>query len=175
MKTAPLEQLVFMDESAAKTNMSPLRGWSKIGERCYDHAPAKWKTLTMLSSLRCSGETEYLLFDGCVNKKIFKEYIEENLIPSLPSGSIIIMDNHRAHNQQFDEKLLKKHKISFKNLPPYSPDLNPIENMWSKIKEELRKEQARDDWELRSKVDKAHKNVTSDNARGWFSGCGYFH
>ena len=99
MKTTPLEQLVFIDESAAKTNMSPLRGWSKRGERCHDHAPAKWKTSTMLSSLRYSGETKYLLFDGCVNKKIFKEYIEEILIPSLPSGSIIIMDNHRAHNQ----------------------------------------------------------------------------
>lgn len=175
MKEVDVERLVFIDESAAKTNMAPLRGWSVVGERCYGHAPGKWKTNTMLSSIQISGESKYFLFEGSVNKKIFKEYIEDYLIPSLSENSIIVMDNHRAHKIAFDQEVLLKHKITIKYLPPYSPDLNPIENMWSKIKEELRKAQPRDEWELWGKVDQAHKNITQKNATGWFRGCGYFH
>ena len=129
----------------------------------------------MLSSLRYDGKTEYYLFSGCVTKEIFKEYIEDILAPTLPKGSILIMDNHRAHKQEFDAKLLRRHQITVKYLPPYSPDLNPIENMWSKIKAELRREKPRDEWELWGKVDKAHRNITAENARGWFRGCGYVH
>lgn len=85
------------------------------------------------------------------------------------------MDNCKAHKNALDEQLLEEHKVSIKYLPPYSPDLNPIENMWSKIKSELRREQPRNEWELWGKVDQAHKNVTEENALGWFRGCGYFH
>lgn len=175
MKNVEIERLVFIDESAAKTNMTPLRGWSPKGERCYGHAPGKWKTSTMLSSIRSSGECKYYLVEGGVNKIIFKEYIEEYLLPTLPENSILIMDNCKAHKNALDEQLLEEHKVSIKYLPPYSPDLNPIENMWSKIKSELRREQPRNEWELWGKVDQAHKNVTEENALGWFRGCGYFH
>ena len=89
--------------------------------------------------------SEPTLFSSCVTREIFKEYNEDILAPTLPKGSILIMDNHRAHKQEFDSKLLRRHQNTVKYLLPYSPDLNPIENMWSKIKAELRREKPRDE------------------------------
>lgn len=169
------EHLVFIDESAAKTNMAPLYGRSLKGERCYGHAPASWSTITMLSSIRQSGANENVIFDGCVNKAIFKDFIEQQLLPTLYKGDIIIMDNHKAHKIKFNLKKFKKYGVTIKYLPPYSPDLNPIEMMWSQVKGKLRHAQARTYFDLWREVSIAHLDVTSENAQGWFRGCGYIH
>lgn len=173
MKNVEIERLVFIDESAAKTNMTPLRGWSPKGERCYGHAPGKWKTSTMLSSIRSSGECKYYLVEGGVNKIIFKEYIEEYLLPTLPENSIIIMDNCKAHKNALDEQLLEEHKVSIKYLPPYSPDLNPIEKLWSKVKAILRKLRVRSLDALDDAIRFAFYCVSADDCDGWFRCAGY--
>lgn len=116
-----------------------------------------------------------VIFKGCVNQELFKDFIENQLLPTLKKGDIVVMDNHRAHKMNFDNRKLAKFGVSIAYLPPFSPDLNPIENMWSKIKGYLRFAQARTDLDLWREVSIAHLDVTPENAQGWFRGCGYFH
>ena len=168
-----LDHLVFLDEACAKTNMTPLYGWSGKGERCYGHAPCTWKRYTMLSSMRLNGSVENYLFEKGLIKEVFEDFIYNILRPELHSGDIIICDNCRAHKINFNK--LEKYGIKVKFLPRYSPDLNPIEMMWSQIKNKLRKAEPRTRFDLWREVSIAHLDVTAENARGWFKGCGYFH
>lgn len=168
-----IEHLVFLDESCAKTNMHPNYGWAKKGERCFGHAPCTWQRYTMLSSLRLDGSTESILIDKGLTKEEFRYFIYDILKPELKKGDIIILDNCRSHKIDFQKLERKGVKVKF--LPRYSPDYNPIEMMWSKIKNHLRKTQPRDDLSLWREFSIAHLDVTAENARGWFKGCGYFH
>lgn len=170
---AELKHLVFIDESCAKTNMTPFYGWSKTGERCYGHTPCAWKRYTMLSSLRLDGASESILFENGLDKKTFTEYIYDVLLPTLKEGDVIVMDNLQAHKIDFSG--LETKKVSMKNLPRYSQDYNPIEMMWSQIKNKLQKAEPRNCLELWREVSIAHLEVTSENSRGWFKGCGYLH
>jgi transposase len=166
--------LVFIDESSAKTNMCPLRGRSIRGERCHGSASGSWQTTTMLSSIRLNGHTECLVFDGAVDKPMFSAYMEEILLPTLKAGDIVILDNLSAHKNSFDIEKFTEHNIEIKYLPAYSPDLNPIEKMWSKIKTKLREYQATDKDALFLAIKEAFSLVTASNAEGWFQSCGYF-
>jgi transposase len=166
--------LVFIDESSAKTNMCPLYGRSLRGKRCYGSAPGSWHTTTMLSSLRLNGDTECLVFDGAVDKKMFKAYMEDMLLPTLQTGDTVIMDNLSVHKNSFDTEKFASKCIRIKYLPAYSPDLNPIEKMWSKIKGILREYQATDADSLFNAIGEAFRSITPSNAQGWFKGCGYF-
>lgn len=154
--------------------MCPLRGRSLRGERCHGSAPGSWKTTTMLSSIRLDGHTECLVFDGAVDKRMFSAYMEEVLLPTLKEGDIVIMDNLSVHKNSFDVNKFRERNIEIKYLPAYSPDLNPIEKMWSKIKEKLREYQATDTDALFLAIKNAFSLVTASNARGWFQSCGYF-
>ena len=154
--------------------MCSLRGRSLKGERCHDSAPGSWHTVTMLSSIRLTGETECLVFDGAVDKKIFAAYMEEVLLPELKDNDIVIMDNLSAHKNSFDVGKFSERNIEIKYLPAYSPDLNPIEKMWSKIKTKLRERQATDSDALFLAIKDAFSTITSSDARGWFESCGYF-
>lgn len=127
----------------------------------------------MLSSLRMDGSNENILFEQGLDKETFRYFIKDVLSPGLKSGDIVIMDNCSAHNIDFSE--LEAKGISVKRLPRYSPDFNPVEMMWSQIKGKLRKKEPRDFLELWREVSIAHIEVTSENASGWFKGCGYFH
>lgn len=168
-----LEHLVFLDEACAKTNLTPLYGWALKGERCYGRQPCKWERYTMLSSIRIDGSTENILFEKGLNKEIFQSFINDVLLPELRVGDIVIMDNCQAHKINFDA--LEKKGIKVKRLPRYSPDFNPIENMWSQIKGKLRKKEPRDFLALWREVSIAHLEITAENASGWFRGCGYSH
>lgn len=154
--------------------MCPLRGRSLRGERCHGLAPGSWKTTTMLSSIRLNGHTECLVFDGAVDKRIFSAYMDEVLLPTLKDGDIVIMDNLPVHKNSFDVDKFKTRNIEIKYLPAYSPDLNPIEKMWSKIKSKLREHQATDPDALFSAIKNAFSLVTASNAAGWFQSCRYF-
>jgi transposase len=166
--------LVFIDESSAKTNMSPLRGRALRGERCYGCAPGSWQTTTMLSSIRLDGDTECIVFDGAVDKRMFTAYMEDMLLPRLKDNDIVILDNLSVHKNSFDESKFSSRNIKIKYLPPHSPDLNPIEKMWSKVKTKLRELQATDGDTLFLAVKEAFESITPSNARGWFESCGYF-
>lgn len=128
----------------------------------------------MLSSIRLNGSSECIVFDGAVDKKMFGAYMEGVLLPELHPGDIVIMDNLSAHKNSFDIIMFTSKGITIKYLPAYSPDLNPIEKMWSKVKAKLREYQARDDDALFIAIGEAFRFITASNAEGWFEGCRYF-
>ena len=169
-----MEHLVFLDESGAKTNMIRLYGRAEKGERCVDATPfGHWNTTTMLSSIRLDGSTECIVFPGALDKELFESYVEQMLAPSLRPGDIVIMDNLRAHQSSKVVELIQGRQAEVRFLPPYSPDLNPIEKMWSKVKEFLRALQVRTENALFEAIGAALCHVTADDARGWFHACGY--
>ena len=142
--------------------------------RCHDSAPnGHWEAVTVLSSIRLDGSTESVVFDGAVDKKMFEEYIKEFLAPCLRPGDIVIADNLSAHKSQKARDIIKMQQAEFIFLPAYSPDLNPIEKMWSKVKQVLRGIQARTHEDLFEGIGKALGLVSASDAQGWFKSCGY--
>lgn len=169
-----LENLVFVDESGAKTNMTRLYGRAKNGTRAVDPAPGgHWSTTTMISSVRLDGSTVPMVVDGATNKEVFTVYIEKFLRPSLSKGDIVILDNLSAHKGKEIRELIESVGAELWYLPPYSPDLNPIEKMWSKVKAILRKLKARTEQELILAIAKALERITPQDVKGWFNSCGY--
>jgi transposase len=167
-------RLVFLDESGLKTNMTKLYGRAFQGARCHDVAPCgHWETTTILSTIRLDGTTESVLFGGAVDGKMFEEYIKEILAPQLRPGDILIMDNLRAHKSALVMEIVQAQHADIKFLPAYSPDLNPIEKMWSKLKQILRGLKPRTSQELFHDTGTALNMISADDAQGWFESCGY--
>jgi transposase len=154
--------------------MTRLRGRSPRGERLVCHAPhGHWCTTTMISSVRLDGTTACITIEGATNTDVFRAYVREVLIPSLRPGDIVVMDNLGAHKNPDTISLIEKVGAEVRFLPAYSPDLNPIELMWSKVKSLLRKTQARTRPDLLAAISSALASVTSLDASGWFTYCGY--
>jgi transposase len=147
------ERLVFIDETWIKTNMAPIRGWGIKGERLKGFAPdGRWRTLTFLAALRANALTAPCVIDGPINGVIFRAWVEQFLLPELRPGDIVVLDNLGSHRAQAirNAVLAAGAKLAF--LPPYSPDLNPIEQVFAKVKHWLRMAQARS-------IDAIHDNV----------------
>jgi transposase len=167
-------RLVFLDESGLKTNMTRLYGRARNGNRCFDSAPCgHWETVTILSSIRLDGTTESLMFEGAVDRKMFDAYIKEGLAPTLRPGDIVIMDNLKAHKSQAARDAIRMHQAEVLFLPAYSPDFNPIEQMWSKMKQVLRGIKPRTGEELFAATGTALDAVNVHDAQGWFTSSGY--
>lgn len=133
-------RLVFIDETWAKTNMTPPRGWCRRGDKLVAKAPfGKWKTLTFLAALRHDRIDAPCVLDGPINGQLFTAYVEQFLVPTLSPGDIVIMDNLGSHKGQAVRKAIRAAGARLLFLPPYSPDLNPIEQMFAKLKLLLRK------------------------------------
>jgi transposase len=166
------DQLVFLDESGVKTNMTRLRGRAKQGLRLFAHAPhGHWYTTTLISSIRINGETAAMELDGATDSLAFRAYVDRVLVPSLHEGDVVVMDNLRAHYDDEAIERIEQIGAHVLFLPPYSPDFNPIEKMWSKIKSILRKLEARSQQELSAAITTAFKSVTPSDAMGWFLSC----
>ena len=129
--------------------------------------------MTVLSSIRLDGTTESVVFKGAVDRKMFDEYIKTILAPSLRPGDIVIMDNLSVHKSESAYNYIKKEQAERLFLPAYSPDLNPIEKMWSKVKQILRGIKAGTHEELFTGVGRALDRVSANDAQGWFKSCGY--
>ena len=169
-----LEKLVFIDESGAKTNMTRLYSRAKEGQRAVDDAPSgHWCTTTMISSVRWDGSTACMVVDGATTKDIFKAYVENILLPTLRPSDIVVLDNLSSHKNQEIRDLIESVGAELWFLPLYSPDLNPIEKMWSKVKAILRKLKARTEQALIAAIAKALEQVTASDAKGWFKSCRY--
>lgn len=154
--------------------MTRLYGRSRNGTRCNDHAPdGRWERTTILSAIRITGETCSLVFDGALDGKMYNAYVEKFLIPTLKPGDIVIMDNLNVHKSDIAKKLVEEKGCSYIFLPEYSPDLNPIEKMWSKVKQLLRGLKARTREELDMAIEKVLTLITREDAEGWFKSCGY--
>jgi transposase len=168
------KRLVFLDESGAKTNMTRRRGRAKGGSRCVDDAPhGHWCVTTMISSVRLDGSTACMAINDATSAEVFREYVRHILVPTLRPGDIVIMDNLPAHKDAQALGLILAVDAEVWFLPPYSPDLNPIEKMWSKIKEFLRAAKARTFDTLVAAIGNALKRITAQDAHGWFESCGY--
>lgn len=154
--------------------MTRLRGRAPRGERLHAKAPhGHWKTTTMISSVRLDGSAQCMTIEGATDTLVFREYVKELLAPNLRRGDVVVMDNLRAHKSPQTLALIKAAGARVRFLPAYSPDLNPIEKMWSKLKTSLRAAEARTLPELESAIAQALQSVTAQDARGWFQSCGY--
>lgn len=173
---ADLNHFVFLDESSAKTNMTRLYGRAPVGQRCHFSAPhGHWSTTTLLSAIRCTGVVEdaSIVFDGPTDAIVFRSYVEQCLAPSLRVGDIVVMDNLASHKVIGVREAIDSVGASVWYLPPYSPDLNPIEKMWSKIKAWLRRVAARTIQGLIRAVGDALCTVDANECRAYFRSCGY--
>ncbi len=138
------QRLVFLDETYVNTKMTRLRGRSRKGERLRAGAPfGHWKTHTFIAGLRCHELSAPWVIDGPITRTAFDTYIETQLAPTLRDGDVVILDNLAVHKSQKAAQCLKQRGAWFLFLPPYSPDLNPIEQAFAKIKAHLRKAEAR--------------------------------
>jgi len=135
-----LQRLVFIDETWAKTNMTPLRGWAVRGKRLIGHAPfGHWNTMTFVAALRHDGIVAPWVIDGPINGRIFQTYVEQVLAPILRPGDIVILDNLGSHKAPAIRAAIRAAGARLFFLPAYSPDLNPIEQVFAKLKHLLRK------------------------------------
>jgi transposase len=138
------ERFVFLDETGATTAMTRLYGWGPRGERLVDAAPSgHWKTTTFVAGLRSAGVIAPCVLDGPMTGEVFRAYVEQMLAPSLRRGDVVVMDNLPAHKVAGVREAIKAAGASLLYLPPYSPDLNPIEQLFAKLKALLRKAAAR--------------------------------
>ena len=154
--------------------MTRLYGRCSKKTRLHAAAPCRrWCSTTMISSIRLDGSTACMTIEGATNSEIFFQYIKEILLPTLHSGDIVVMDNLSAHKSLRTIKLMEDKGVKVQFLPAYSPDLNPIELMWSKVKNLLRKAEARSPETLLQAVGAALKKVSPTDALGWFAHCGY--
>ena len=154
--------------------MTRLRGRALRGKRVHASAPAgHWNTTTLLGALRLDGTTACMAIEGATDTEVFREYIAQVLCPTLRSGDIVIMDNLTPHKNQETLDLIEQAGAQVLFLPAYSPDLNPIEKMWSKIKQLLRSAEARSYPDLLQAITSALEKVTPQDAAGWFASCGY--
>jgi transposase len=168
------ERFVFVDECSTNTSLRPLYAWSRRGERAPCSAPRNWgKNVTLLSSITLSGMGPSLAVEGATTRAVFEAYLEEALAPSLPSGQVVVMDNLGAHKGGRVRELLEGRGCELLYLPTYSPELNPIEQAFSKLKGLLRGAEARSRAALIEAMGRALGTVTATDARGFFRHCGY--
>lgn len=154
--------------------MTRLRGRAPRGRRLLAKAPhGHWRTTTMISSVRLDGSTACMTIEGATDTAVFQAYVRAILCPSLRPGDIVIMDNLGPHKNGHTIALIAAAGASARFLPAYSPDLNPIEMMWSKVKALLRSAEARSVEQLQSAIARALRAVSAEDARGWFAACGY--
>lgn len=172
LKRVDPARLVFLDESGAKTNMTRLYARSKKGTRAIDYAPhGHWNTTTLVAALTTQGARAPMVLDGPMDRVSFEAYVEQVLIPELTPGSIVVMDNLSAHKSPAVTQMLSAAEATLWYLPPYSPDLNPIELMWSKVKAALRSAKARTQQALYDAIAEALANVTNEESKRFFSHC----
>ena len=154
--------------------MTRLRGRAPRGERVHAAAPCgHWQTTTMISSIRLDGTTACMTIGAPTDTEVFASYVRHILCPSLRAGDIVIMDNLRPHKNEHTLALIAAAGAEVLFLPAYSPDLNPIEKMWSKVKALLRSAEARTLDGLVAAIGAALAKVTAKDALGWFTSCGY--
>lgn len=167
-------QLVFLDETWAKTNMTRLLARAPRGSRVIDYVPhGHWKTTTFLAALRVEGLTAPLVVDAPINGELFRAYVEQHLAPTLKPGDLVVMDNLGSHKVAGVSEAIKARKAKLLYLPPYSPDLNPIEQVFAKLKALLRAAGERTVAALWDRIASILEQFDSGDFRAYFRHCGY--
>ena len=169
-----VRRLVFVDESGMHTSMDRLRSRAPKGERAYGKVPRnRGKNTTLIASMSLWGMGEAMCIRGATDAKAFEVYVEHFLAPTLWEGQVVVLDGLGAHRPQRIRELIEERGAELVFLPSYSPDLNPIEEAFSKIKNILRKLGARSHEALLEAMGEALSKVTPGDAAGWFDHCGY--
>jgi len=167
-------RLVFIDETWTKTNMAPLRGWGAKGKRLKAYVPhGHWKTLTFLAALRHDAVTAPCVFDGPINGESFLRYVEQFLVPTLRPGDLVVMDNLGSHKGEAVKTAIRAAGARLVFLPPYSPDLNPIEQVFAKLKHFLRKAKERSVEATWQRIGAILPSFTSEECSNYFTNAGY--
>lgn len=168
------EKLVFLDEAGSNIGMTREYARSEIGERAHDKVPRNRGNVTsMLGALSLQGLTAMMTVDGGTSADVFKVYIEEILVPALPPDAIVVLDNAGAHRSAAALEAFSAAGVTVRFLPPYSPDLNPIELAWAKIKRLLKDAKARTREALEQAIALTIDVISPSDASGWFRHCGY--
>jgi transposase len=166
--------LVFLDETGSHLGYTPTHAWAPVGQRAYATAPAnRGENKTVVAALTLNGVGPLMRFDGAMTTVRFEGYVRHVLAPTLRTGQVVIADNLQAHLSPVVRAAIEATGARFLPLPPYSPDFNPIEEAFSKVKQYLRRAQARSDDDLRTATWAAFATVTNADAAGWFTHCGY--
>jgi transposase len=164
-----LRRLVFLDETGAKTSMTRVFARARKGQRATDYAPqGHWNTTTLVAAITMESALAPMILDGPMDSLAFEAYVEHVLIPALPGDAIVVMDNLSPHKATKISRLLHAAGAALWYLPPYSPDFNPIEQMWAKVKSILRAAKTRTYEELCEAIALALTQVTSSDTHGFF-------
>lgn len=166
------ERLVFLDESGVTTSMTRFYARSVGGRRIHEATPGgHWKIMTILGAMSLEGMIATMHIEEATDADIFLTYVEQVLCPALKPGAVVVLDNLSSHKVSRVEQLIHAAGAELLYLPPYSPDLNPIEKAWSKLKQLLRTAKARTSEALELAIAEALKLITPENARAWFRLC----
>jgi transposase len=167
-------KLVFVDESGINTSMTRARGRAAPGARVQGAVPqGHWKTLTMIGALRLEGMAAAVTVDAATDTDVFGTFVHDALVPALHAGDVVLWDGLAPHKAQQMQHQIEQAKARLISLPPYSPDLSPIEPAWSKVKGHVRDVAPRTAEALGHAAAEGFSNVTAADARGWFKKCGY--
>ncbi|MGI9048838.1 MAG: IS630 family transposase [Rubrobacteraceae bacterium] len=174
VKSIVSERFVFVDECSTNISLSPIHARAPRGERACGKAPRNWgENISLVCAIGTEGVKPSMSVEGAVDGKAFESYIEHFLAPELGRGQIVIMDNLSVHKSKGVERLIEEAGAKLLFLPPYSPDFNPIEQAFSKVKSILRKTSSRTKEALLEATGKALDAITSEDIRGFYSDCGY--
>jgi transposase len=172
LSKVPPRDLVFVEESGARTDLTRRYGRAPKGERVREAVPhGHWKVLTILGALSTKGVQASMTVEAATDADLFLAFVEHVLAPTLRPGQVVVMDNLSAHKQRKVRRLLTARRCRLWYLPPYSPDLNPMELAWSKLKTFLRAAKARLRPALEEAVAKGLNTITAQEARNWFRHC----
>lgn len=175
LETIDIRNLVFIDETGINLAMTRLYGRARGGARVSAQCPGnKGENITLIGAMSDEGLIAAMTLPGSLNTPSFLVFLEKVLLPQLWTGAIVVMDNLPVHYAHAAQLLLESVGAQIKFLPPYSPDLSPIELCWSKLKEILRSAQARTTEALDEAITRAVNAITDDNALSWFHHCGLF-
>jgi transposase len=168
------ERLIFIDESGLSTKMARLRGWAAKGRRCRAAIPhGHWKTITFVGGLTLNGFVAPMLLDGPMDGECFLAWVEQMLAPTLRPGDLVVMDNLPAHKVAGVRQAIERRGARLLYLPPYSPDFNPIENAFAKLKAHVRKAAARTFDALEIAAAKALRQFQPEECKNFFAHAGY--
>ena len=170
----PTAHLLFVDESGANTQRTRLRGRARGGQRLWARIPhGHYQTSPLISGLRLEGPCAPWLFEGPLNGEMFLAWVRQGLAPALRPGEVVILDNLTTHKIRGVREALEAAGARLLYLPPYSPDFNPIEPMWSKIKQILRSHDPRSEEELLSAAKTAFQSISAADCKGFFFSAQY--
>jgi transposase len=170
----PVAALVFVDESGANTKMTRLRGRALGGARLRAHVPyGRYQTSTLISGIRLQGPCAPWVFEGPMNGEMFLAWVRQGLAPRLRPGDVVILDNLATHKILGVRETIEAAGARVLYLPPYSPDFNPIEPMWSKIKQILRRHAPRSEEEVLQAAQTAFNSVSTADCQGFFFSARY--